>query len=274
MGTGCDGGHKAKPASLLAALFPTRTIFPPSVVLCVCFFAQMAFLSSDVAFASFLLYLWESLVAIFTWIRVHVEVFGRSCPRYFYVHDLESGLVDEKREFYEELPQFPNTPTHLRGGAYEKRHPTIRFVQSHTPQTDPTFAPVSTQLECSEYFVDLGAVKTQHRWKLLLRGQRYIPRPSHQIKSKTHPTGNQLGTLAHPPEARGEDFRKWILVTQTLFPSRASQSRSSRLLRGFRRMRTSSHLLFSNSIYASHRAPPASSYSHLAASVSRRSPLA
>lgn len=34
-------------------------------------------------------------------------------------------------------------------------------------------------------------------------------------------TGDQLSNYFYPPEPRGEDFRKWVLVMETLYPKRS-----------------------------------------------------
>lgn len=47
-----------------------------------------------------------------------------------------------------------------------------------------------------------------------------VSRPSHLIKSKPHPTGDLLSNTKFPPEARGDDFRKWLLVKDIFSPTR------------------------------------------------------
>ncbi|KAF5313880.1 hypothetical protein D9619_013024 [Psilocybe cf. subviscida] len=87
--------------------------------------------------------------------------------------------------------------------------------------------------ELSERFIDLGSLKANYRLSSLSKGQKYtsavpLNKPRYKSKSRAKSmSGNQLSVFRYPPEPRGEDFRKWILVMETLFPNRAAYSRAT-----------------------------------------------
>ncbi|KAF9476314.1 hypothetical protein BDN70DRAFT_923394 [Pholiota conissans] len=77
----------------------------------------------------------------------------------------------------------------------------------------------------SEGFMDLDAIRFRHRLKLMSRGQKNVAKlltPLSRFRARRKMTGNELGGHFYPPEPRGEDFRKWILVMETLFPNRST----------------------------------------------------
>ncbi|KAF8152363.1 hypothetical protein B0H34DRAFT_114199 [Crassisporium funariophilum] len=134
--------------------------------------------------------------------------------------DLERGQFSCGQEVLQELP--PSLTCTLRQPFYGSRY--------------PCFNPLSLRdsYEPTGPFVDITRIKNRHRSRLRASGQLYVSPTSGFIKVRRHLTGDQLSNVMDPPEARGDDFRKWLLVMETLFPNRATYLTSYETLKGRR----------------------------------------